>query len=212
MAAAINLVGHGTNGSDGIARGIHLRWAFDDRLGFPDCVRLYRRASNNRDRYHLLPPGDEAAGGLDLPYKQRARGRDDIGFLIEYFDGDGRPLDSVPTTQVTLDGNLLFLQLHDGEVRVSLSRPVPRVILRVVQRPETAVTIHAEGDRPYQPLHLGPGDDDIEALEFEGRAIERIRLVGVQIVLLGLTAWDCVHDNGNSWTEIKLNCGCGLPV
>ncbi len=211
MAAAINIVGHGTDGSDGIARGIHLRWAFDDKLGFPDCIRLFRRESDLRDRYVLEPPGDEAVKKLKLPYKQRAQGRKAITFTIEYFR-DGKKLSSVPTTRITLDNATLYLQPHDGEVRITLSRPVPRIILGFILRPDTAFAVEVEGARPYQPLHMGAGKNVPETLEIEGDAIKRIRLIGEQIVLVGLTAWDCVADNGNSWQEIKLNCGCGLPV
>jgi hypothetical protein len=40
----LNLFGHGTDGSDGILEGIHLRWFFDRRLGFPlGGFCLYRR-------------------------------------------------------------------------------------------------------------------------------------------------------------------------
>ena len=31
----VKLIGHGTNGLDGIESGIHLRWAFNHKLGFP---------------------------------------------------------------------------------------------------------------------------------------------------------------------------------
>jgi len=212
VAPAINVVGHGTNGSDGIARGIHLRWAFNDKLGFPECIRLFRRESDLRDRYVLGPPGDEAARELQLPYKQRVRGRKAITFTIKYADRDGKKLSSVPSTRIELDAGTLYLQPHDGMVRITLSRPVPRIILGFVLRPDTAFTVEAEGARPYQPLHMGAGKNVPETLEFEGDAIRRILLSGEQIVLLGLTAWDCVRNNGNSWQEIKLNCGCGLPV
>lgn len=40
----IQLYGHGTDGSDGLPEGIHLRWFFDRRLGFPfGGFKIYRR-------------------------------------------------------------------------------------------------------------------------------------------------------------------------
>lgn len=40
------MIAHGTDGSDGIEPGIHLRWAFRREMGFPlGCFRLYRRLS-----------------------------------------------------------------------------------------------------------------------------------------------------------------------
>lgn len=34
------MIGHGTKGSDGIDEGIHLRWSFDDKLGFPPVLNF----------------------------------------------------------------------------------------------------------------------------------------------------------------------------
>jgi hypothetical protein len=47
----VKLIGHGTNGSDGIESGIHLRWAFNHKLGFPDCIRLFRRPTFVQNHY-----------------------------------------------------------------------------------------------------------------------------------------------------------------
>ena len=57
----LKLLGHGTDGSDGIQPGNHLRWAFNHKLGFPDCIRLFRRPSflGNHyvfDRHDCSPP------------------------------------------------------------------------------------------------------------------------------------------------------------
>jgi hypothetical protein len=41
----LNFIGHGTNGSDGIEVGIHLRWAFPPKLGFPPGGVILQRRS-----------------------------------------------------------------------------------------------------------------------------------------------------------------------
>jgi len=33
----LSMIAHGTDGSDGLEAGIHLRWSFDQALGFPLC-------------------------------------------------------------------------------------------------------------------------------------------------------------------------------
>ena len=44
----LGMVGHGTTGSDGIQRGIHLRWQFAPEMGFPmSAFHLYRRSSQD---------------------------------------------------------------------------------------------------------------------------------------------------------------------
>jgi hypothetical protein len=52
-------------------------------------------------------------------------------FTIECLDRAGYTLESVPTRGITLDNATLYVQQHAGEVRVSLSRPVGRIILRL---------------------------------------------------------------------------------
>jgi hypothetical protein len=45
------MVVHGTDGSDGITSGIHLRWAFHYKFGFPpEGFKLYKRKSNLKNK------------------------------------------------------------------------------------------------------------------------------------------------------------------
>jgi len=64
------MISHGTDGTDGLEAGIHLRWQFDTRLGFPlEGFYLYRRSScsvtrcdffGNDVRDFVLPSGTYA--------------------------------------------------------------------------------------------------------------------------------------------------------
>src|SRR6188768_85875 len=62
----LSLIAHGSNGSH-VEEGIHLRWAFNDKLGFPPCFKLYRRKSTLDNRY-AFPIEDTPLGDRDLPY------------------------------------------------------------------------------------------------------------------------------------------------
>ena len=68
-----NLIAHGTDASDGIEPGVHLRWAFYHKLGFPpEGFYLYRSPSdlNNRICFEI---GKLETGWIDLPFKYSPR-------------------------------------------------------------------------------------------------------------------------------------------
>src|SRR5690348_9548826 len=67
------LIGHGTDGSDGLERGVHLRWAFRREMGFPPGgFSLYRRATRAPKfqcfSFGRIPLGDHA--GVTLGEKR----------------------------------------------------------------------------------------------------------------------------------------------
>src|SRR5215213_602447 len=61
------MIWHGTDGSDGLESGVHLRWQFDTRLGFPlEGFYLYRRSSCSRTDCSSDWPGENTVE-LGLP-------------------------------------------------------------------------------------------------------------------------------------------------
>ena len=64
----LNRIGFGTKGSDGIEEGIHLRWSFNDKLGFPHCFKLYRRESDLNNKYIFPIVSVAVSQTIALPY------------------------------------------------------------------------------------------------------------------------------------------------
>ena len=113
-------------GSDGIEPGIHLRWGFNDKLGFPTCFELYRRKSKLKNLHTL---NIDNSMTLKVPYQW-----DDNGFLstLESVIIAGREVPSIRTKEITLpNGRRVPVIALDGELRFSFSEPVSRIELEL---------------------------------------------------------------------------------
>jgi hypothetical protein len=49
----ITMIGHGTNGSDKIEEGIHLRWGFNEKPGFPYCFTQRHGETDVRNKHEF---------------------------------------------------------------------------------------------------------------------------------------------------------------
>jgi hypothetical protein len=122
----VKITGHGTTGSDGIDEGIHLRWSFNDKLGFPACFKLYRRESNERDHYHF--PVERLPPGLDLPYSYEIRQRENLEITIASARIRGEETSSVEVRKETLVNGAVISYIHvSGELTIRFSIPVSRI-------------------------------------------------------------------------------------
>ena len=88
------MIWHGTDGSDGLESGVHLRWQFDPRLGFPlEGFYLYRRSSCSRTictEFGDFFPPTSTKKGEDLPYEYIVRdGEKEYKIIISSPDGKG---------------------------------------------------------------------------------------------------------------------------
>jgi hypothetical protein len=202
----LKMIGHGTTGSDGIEPGIHLRWGFNDKLGFPTCFELYRRKSKPKNLHYLSIDNGMT---LKLPYQQ-----DDNGFqftLESVIIGD-REVPSIRTKEITLpNGRHVPVIALDGELRFSFSEPVSRIELELVISAQAdyeiiAVTVTKE----YRPLSIGDAATGLQTIAFDAPGTTGLILRGTGIAISQLRAWVCTA--GGDWVRIKENCGCGLPI
>src|SRR3990172_4544095 len=134
----LKLLGHGTNGSDGIESGIHLRWAFNYKLGFPDCIRLFRRPSFIQNHYvwDYLTKGYNA---LPLPSTHEIQtGVYEVDFFFESLPGvDFFPIVSKTFGPVTRD----VVYIKDGELHINFSMAVNRIELGFLVEPKSKFQI-----------------------------------------------------------------------
>jgi len=209
----LKLLGHGTNGSDGIESGIHLRWSFNHKLGFPDCIRLFRRPSFSQNHYvwNYLA---QAFTTLFIPSTHEVpNGVVDFEFGFESVTG----VTSFPIVSKTFDAQTHdVLYIKDGEVRINFSVPVSRIELGFLISPTTPasnfqiiVDDSAGSYFPQSVLGSFPGWKDIY---FDAPGATGLTLRGKEINLFHLAVWICSEVEANPWQEIKLACGCGVPL
>jgi hypothetical protein len=121
---SLKMIGHGTTGSDGIEPGIHLRWAFNYKLGFPPCFQLYRRKSKLQNlHFFRIDNGMTFA----LPYSQRFD-NSEFFFTLKSAIVAGRLVTSIDTEEITLPGGREVPVIAlDGELVFLFSESVSRV-------------------------------------------------------------------------------------
>ena len=116
------MIGLGTKGTDGIEEGIHLRWSFNDKLGFPDCFKLYRRESDLNNKY-IFPVVSTAVQVLTIPYTFQLRQNTIFEFRIDSAKLDDQEVDSIAVQYETLeDGSTIGVIPIDGEVTILFQR------------------------------------------------------------------------------------------
>lgn len=206
----LRLLGHGTNGSDGIEPGIHLRWAFNHKLGFPDCVRLFRRPSFTQNHYvwNYLAT---AFTSLPIPSTHEV-----VNGILEFEFGFASVtgINSFPIVSKAFDGQVNdVLYIKDGELHISFSVPVSRIELGFLVVPASNFQIIVDdaqgGYFPQSVFGSFPGWKDIY---FDAPGATGVTLRGKEINLFHLAVWICSEVEAVQWTEIKIPCGCGVPL
>src|SRR5688500_15941678 len=117
MAATTNslsMIGHGTKGSDGIAEGIHLRWSFNDKLGFPSCFKLYRRQSDTKNMYHF-PIEHTQIGDRLLPYSVDVIQNENFQYTLESLILGDRDIGYINVESVAMPDGVVLRCLHINE-------------------------------------------------------------------------------------------------
>ncbi len=121
----LNMIAFGTKGDDGIYEGIHLRWAFNDKLGFPSCFKLYRRESDLKNKYEFPVYSDNIPNRIDIPFTFQPKPNDGFKFRIDSVKIVGQENDSIKLNYVTLeDGSSARVMQVNGEVTFLFSKPI----------------------------------------------------------------------------------------
>ena len=202
----LKMIGHGTTGSDGIEPGIHLRWGFNDKLGFPTCFELFRRKSKPKSLHAL---NIDNSMTLSVPYQW-----DDNGFLsrLESVVIGGREVPSIRTKEITLpNGRRVPVIALDGELQFSFSEPVSRIELELaIDAQANYEIVAATAVEEYRPLSVLGTSTGLQTIAFDAPGMTGLILRGTGIAISQLRAWVCTA--GGDWEQIKENCGCGLPI
>ncbi len=203
------MIALGTKGDDGIDEGIHLRWAFNDKLGFPSCFKLYRRESDLKNKFEFpLDLWENIPGLLDLPYVLG----DSFKFRLDSAITNGQPAITLPIQgEVLEDGTVANVLIIDEELTVLFSKAVSRVELKFVLEETSDFKIKIlQDDGNFYPYHISGETPGLQNLSFDAEGATGLVLAGTGIKLHYLAAWIC--KKGKGWKRINNNCGCGLPV
>ncbi len=209
----LKIIGHGTTGIDGIEPGNHLRWAFNHKLGFPECARLFRRRSYLQNHFTLtFPEEDDNPGPLIFPSKSQLY-TDIIGYsetIGVEFESSQKSAEYVFAAYGSRRRYVLNIKTN---LTISLARPVSRIELGFVVTGNSNFQIFVDSEKHrYFPLRISGSDPGWKDVYFDVEEADRIRLIGKGISLFHLGIWLCRDIKDNPWQEIKLDCGCGLPL
>ena len=206
----LKLIGHGTNGSDGlnpvsICAGLSItNW------GFPIVSRLFRRPSFLQNHY-VWDYLSQSHKVLSLPSTHDVlTGVYEFDFQFESVLG----VNSFPIVAKTLGPHTRdVVYIKDGEFRVTFKMPVSRIELGFLITPNSSFQIIVDDSRdtyyPQTVLGSFPGWKDIY---FDAGGATGLTLRGKEINLFHLAVWICSEVEANPWQEIKLACGCGAPL
>lgn len=206
------MIAFGTKGDDGINEGIHLRWAFNDKLGFPPCFKVYRRESSLKDKYEFPVYSDNIPSTIDIPFTFQPKPNDKFKFRLDSVKNNGQKKDSLKLKYVDLeDGSSLRVMQVDGEITFLFSKPISRMelIFVIEASSDFKIKMLAQEDN-YYPYHITNENTGLQNLSFDTEGATGIVLRGTGIQLYWLAAWIC--KKGTGWTQINEKCGCGLPV
>ncbi|NNE75572.1 MAG: hypothetical protein HKN31_00690, partial [Pricia sp.] len=208
----LKLIAFGTKGDDGIDEGIHLRWAFNDKLGFPKCFKLYRRESDFKNKHEFPVYSDNIPHNVDIPFTFQPNPDDKFKFRIASVRVNGQLKNTLRLQDMILqDGSSIRTISLSGEIAIQFSRPVSRIELIVVIEEASyyGIKILSKHEKYYQ-YQVGGQALGLQNISFDAPNATGIVLQGNGISLSWLAGWMC--KNGKGWKRIKTACGCGLPV
>jgi hypothetical protein len=207
----LRMIGLGTKGFDGIEEGIHLRWSFNDKLGFPDCFKLYRRQSDLNNKY-IFPVARPGVQVLPIPYTIQLHQNTSFEFRIDSAKVNGVEVGSIALQYETLeDGSTVGVIRIDGEITIRFSKAVSRIELRCLLDRNSEFKIKAlSQDGDYYPYDVQGVVTGIQNISFDAANATGIVIRGAAIKLVHLAGWMCVEKG--AWERINQLCGCGLPV
>jgi len=202
----LTMIGHGTTGTDGIDTGIHLRWSFNDKLGFPACFKLFRRESDTINQYSF-PIKNLPSGSIDVPNTFAVHEEPPFIFTVSSAVTNNQPQHDIdiitqPVKAIQISGDLTIL----------FSSPVSRVELSFYINASTNFDITLlSNDTTYYPYSIkGTNPAGVENIAFDAPNATGIVFSGENIKLSALAVWAC--KAGDGWKRINDYCGCGLPV
>lgn len=197
----LNLHAHPTDGADGIAKGIHLRWFFPYKLGFPkNGFRLFRRPSNSK--FHVCLDFKGQAAYLKVPFKL-TKGTATVGTL-SYLKAS-----TDKATVKTIGGRKGLAFPH--AFRMKFQRSFHRAEVTLAATGPVTILAKAEDDVVWRYNFRGANINDVHTITIPVSAFTIIEFrskTGI-VWIHKICFWDC--HLGSGWKEMENPCGFYLP-
>jgi hypothetical protein len=219
----IALVGLGSDGSDGIEAGIHVRWDFPPKLGFPpDGVRLYRWEVTAIQVLSCFRPDHDPAGqsypvgaavdtsissgtpGMVWTAASRAGTAVASLTVITLPPLPGEPIPTVPPTALALpdQANLRLDQCAADRIEITYQ-----------VRPGTDFTITAHARNfDYEAVHVDDDPSGKQDISIVGPGIVGLTFEGQGSYIARICAYCCFRGERDGWCELTEGLIYRLPV
>jgi len=215
------MIWHGTDGSDGLETGIHLRWQFDPRLGFPlEGFYLHRRS--NCSRTNCTEFGDFPES-KDLPYEYIVRdGEKEYRILISSPTGDsdeggGGRITSISDPN-TDGGRLLNLNLRRPiEFRLPSGSYATEIDFFSYSNQDSTLETYTKRDESVAEIKVEQETSSLDGgtelkYRFPAFSINNIWMQGSNSFVSRICFSVC-DDCEKPWEgPINAKCGFGLPI
>lgn len=204
----LSMIAHGTDGRDGIEAGVHLRWQFDPKLGFPPSgFYLFRRPTCSIKPI-CLDFDKIYESTIKLPYDHYIEGEADRTYKI--------PLTSSSEGKV----NLIKKKLEEESVRLlNIKKSIE------FHLPDNAQQVHISAySKPqgYAEITAKVGDLEVEkqstlveglqTIVLSAPNVDSISVSGKNIMISKICFHVCEECEKEWEGPINGKCGFGLPV
>lgn len=215
----LKLIALGSDGTDSLARGVHLRWAFDSRLGFPENgVRVYRRSNLMVERHCFSTAG--AYPGQKVPLSEHD------GPLIFYQEGEkvfvptefnwhqaiegGTRIPAMDIMEVS--GGISALRVPESAVLLFPEGPVSHVSVTFYVTSSSQFTITPlKGEERYAGKTIDNYPRNTQEWKISAPGITGLEFSGADIFLLSVCYQVCEDHESGSWFELTLGNDLTVP-
>lgn len=232
MDSQLEFIGLGTDLTEGIEKGIHLRWSFPEKLGFPNSgVRLYRNTHLALGAMECVDYQNQSlATTISVLDKESGDNQNNTNDSLEWFGGfTGSDLKmpvrkiSINKTNIkrTLKRPIRGYQLRKKE-RVNALKLPERINLKFKKCPPSRIEIYVDivkttrftiiaqsGLEKYEAIKVSAPKTGQRKIIIWAPRITQLNFIGVGIHVLKICTY-CCRDN-NEWEQLTKN-PYGFPI
>ena len=200
------MIAHGTDGSDNIEPGVHLRWAFNYKMGFPPRgFGIFRRKSNLKKRV-CLNFGRFRIVQLKLPYKYSPKHLSSNLILSTTSKANHFPIEKMDLP----DGTHTRVLNIEKKTKLTFSPRTSQIGIECYISEDTKFEAVAKTNKEVVWSKTIIGEkNELKTLSISAHGIDKLFFRGENIKLRKICYWVC--EDGDEWELINNKCGFGLP-
>lgn len=204
----LSMIAHGTDGSDGLETGIHLRWSFDPALGFPlDGFRLYRRASLALNAGGGKITFEKLGDLIKPPYSWSFT----IG-VLDYLVTIIAPKATLQIAGVQVNNQRRAALVINGEAELTFSRYVRNIEIDAYYSDNWSAELTAKTDGIAVEKQDASEIVGQKTFTFTAQDINSLHILGKRLHIYEIRFYACEELAGTWEGPINEKGGFGLPV